>query len=36
MKNFLKHFPKCDLGLHRIEASSNRVFAIAVFGVVMA
>lgn len=36
MKNFLKHFSKCELGLRRIEAFSDRVFAIAVFGAVMA
>jgi len=36
MMNFLKHFPKGELGLSRIEAFSDRVFAIVVPGVVMA
>lgn len=36
MKNFLKHFPKFKPGLGRIEAFSDRVFAIVGFRVIMA
>jgi uncharacterized membrane protein len=36
MMNFQKHFPKDELGPGRIEAFSDRVFAIVVFGVVIA
>jgi uncharacterized membrane protein len=36
MINLRKHFSKGDLGFGRIEAFSDRVFAIVVFGVAMA